>query len=167
MTVHEASIHIKRTNPAAELPCRGVHLCAETTEKPNFKRFRAQKKSTVILSELRWTYGGPGGIRTLDLCVANAALSQLSYGPIFCSTANIITQSFKKIQSYFLFFAIFCMQKGTTALGRPFPHKLFVYFAAHDIETPPMVPRDGSIDHITEIVEDTQGKITHRRRLLC
>ena len=26
--------------------------------------------------------GGPEGIRTLDLCVANAALSQLSYGPI-------------------------------------------------------------------------------------
>lgn len=25
--------------------------------------------------------GGPGGIRTLDLCVANAALSQLSYEP--------------------------------------------------------------------------------------
>ena len=24
------------------------------------------KKSTVILSELRWTYGGEGGIRTLD-----------------------------------------------------------------------------------------------------
>ena len=90
-------------------------------------------------------FGGPGGIRTLDLCVANAALSQLSYGPIFCSTANIITQSFKKIQSYFLFFAIFCMQKGPTALGRPFPHKLFVYFAAHDIETQSIVPRDGPI----------------------
>ncbi len=26
-------------------------------------------------------FGGPGGIRTLDLCVANAALSQLSYEP--------------------------------------------------------------------------------------
>ena len=25
--------------------------------------------------------GGPGEDRTLDLCVANAALSQLSYGP--------------------------------------------------------------------------------------
>lgn len=112
-------------------------------------------------------FGGPGGIRTLDLCVANAALSQLSYGPIFCSTANIITQSFKKIQSYFLFFAIFCTQKGPTALGRPFSHELFVYFAAHNVETPPMVPRDGSIDHIAEIREDTQGKITHRRRLLC
>ena len=27
-------------------------------------------------------YGGPEGDRTLDLCVANAALSQLSYEPI-------------------------------------------------------------------------------------
>ena len=26
--------------------------------------------------------GGPEGDRTLDLCVANAALSQLSYGPL-------------------------------------------------------------------------------------
>ena len=26
-------------------------------------------------------FGGPEGIRTLDLCVANAALSQLSYKP--------------------------------------------------------------------------------------
>ena len=26
--------------------------------------------------------GGPEGIRTLDLCVANAALSQLSYKPL-------------------------------------------------------------------------------------
>ena len=26
-------------------------------------------------------FGGPGGIRTHDLCVANAALSQLSYKP--------------------------------------------------------------------------------------
>ncbi len=28
------------------------------------------------------SFGGPGGIRTLDLCDANAALSQLSYRPI-------------------------------------------------------------------------------------
>ncbi len=30
----------------------------------------------------RFLYGGPGGDRTLDLRVANAALSQLSYEPI-------------------------------------------------------------------------------------
>ena len=111
-------------------------------------------------------FGGPGGIRTLDLCVANAALSQLSYGPIFCSTANIITQSFKKIQSYFLFFAIFCMQKGPTALGRPFPHKLFVYFAAHDIETQSIVPRGWSNRPYSRNRRGHARKITHRR-LLC
>ena len=32
-------------------------------------------------------FGGPGGDRTHDLSVANAALSQLSYEPIrFCTT---------------------------------------------------------------------------------
>ena len=50
------------------------------------------------------------------------------------------------------------MQKGPTALGRPFPHKLFVYFAAHDIETQSIVPRDGPIGHIAEIGEGTRGK---------
>ena len=59
------------------------------------------------------------------------------------------------------------MQKGPTALGRPFSHKLFVYFAAYDIETQSIVPRDGPIGHIAEIGEGTRGKITHRRRLLC
>ena len=29
-------------------------------------------------------FGGPGGSRTLDLCDANAALSQLSYEPLLC-----------------------------------------------------------------------------------
>jgi hypothetical protein len=38
-------------------------------------------------------FGGPGGIRTLDLCDANAALSQLSYGPIYLTTLNILTLS--------------------------------------------------------------------------
>ena len=109
----------------------------------------------------------PRGIRTLDLCVANAALSQLSYGPIFCSTANIITQSFKKIQSYFLFLQLFRYAKGPTALGRPFPHKLLVYFAAHDIETQLIVPQDGPIGHIAGIGRGHARKITHRRRLLC
>ena len=43
--------------------------------------FLAWKKSTVILSKLRWTYGGPEGIRTHDLTDANRTLSQLSYRP--------------------------------------------------------------------------------------
>lgn len=65
-------------------------------------RFGGNKKARSAYCKTRKFYiGGLEGNRTLDLCVANAALSQLSYGPIFCSTANIITQSFKKIQSYF------------------------------------------------------------------
>ena len=30
---------------------------------------------------VQYPIGGDGGIRTLDLCVANASLSQLSYAP--------------------------------------------------------------------------------------
>ena len=37
------------------------------------------KKSTVILSKLRWTYGGEEGIRTLELLITNQLLYQLSY----------------------------------------------------------------------------------------
>ena len=40
-----------------------------------------QEKPTVILSELRWAYGGDEEIRTLDLSDANRTLSQLSYAP--------------------------------------------------------------------------------------
>ena len=39
-------------------------------------------RRTLIPAELCFR-DGPEGIRTLDLCVANAALSQLSYGPGF------------------------------------------------------------------------------------
>ena len=49
----------------------------------------------------RFAAGGPEGIRTLDLCVANAALSQLSYGPV-ADTVNfgccpIIAQFFLSV----------------------------------------------------------------------
>lgn len=39
------------------------------------------KKSPQAICSLR-RRGGPEEDRTLDLCVANAALSQLSYGPV-------------------------------------------------------------------------------------
>ena len=42
----------------------------------------------------RHAAGGPEGDRTLDLCVANAALSQLSYKPI--KTKNIFAKQKKK-----------------------------------------------------------------------
>ena len=47
---------------------------------------------------------GPGGDRTLDLRVANAALSQLSYEP---TSQYIITHLFKKIKKIFLIFEKF------------------------------------------------------------
>lgn len=42
-----------------------------------------QIKITANLQKMQFCgYGGDGGIRTHDLCVANAALSQLSYTPV-------------------------------------------------------------------------------------
>jgi hypothetical protein len=41
---------------------------------------RANKKARSKTIGL-WEYGGAEGDRTLDLCIANAALSQLSYRP--------------------------------------------------------------------------------------
>ena len=59
MTVYEVSIHIKRTKPRRRIACRGVHLCAETTEKPNFKRFlgieKTHRNSIRITVDLWWS----------------------------------------------------------------------------------------------------------------
>ena len=42
------------------------------------------------LTEIRLPFGGDRGTRTLDLCVANASLSQLSYAPIaLCITIRV------------------------------------------------------------------------------
>ena len=48
-----------------------------------------KKKSTIILSKLPWTFGGPEEDRTLDLTDANRTLSQLSYGPVSLSNGII------------------------------------------------------------------------------
>ncbi len=47
---------------------------------------------------VRSLFGGPGGDRTHDLCVANAALSQLSYEPKYL-TQNIITKQKRKVNT--------------------------------------------------------------------
>ena len=59
------------------------------------RRIFVKKESAAtlisVVSKLRRLSGGPKGARTLDLCVANAALSQLSYWPAatFYATATI------------------------------------------------------------------------------
>ena len=59
MTAQEASIHIKRTKPRRRIACSGVRLCAETTEKPNFKRFsgieKVHRNSIKITVDLWWS----------------------------------------------------------------------------------------------------------------
>ena len=41
----KATIPIKRTKPRRRIACSGVHLCAETAEKPYFKRFSDIEKN--------------------------------------------------------------------------------------------------------------------------
>ena len=47
---------------------------------PIYREFTAYREFSN-LSDYVFRIGGPEGDRTLDLCVANAALSQLSYKP--------------------------------------------------------------------------------------
>ena len=54
----------------ARLCCHSLPLSSLPSDK-NKKRHKGA-----------FCFGGPGGDRTLDLCVANAALSQLSYKPV-------------------------------------------------------------------------------------
>ena len=57
-------------------------------------------------------FGGPGGIRTLDLSDANRTLSQLSYRPIFCRFSSaaefIIAREKEKSKRFFRKMLFFC-----------------------------------------------------------
>ena len=52
---HRAHTH----KPRRRIACSGVHLCSETTEKPNFKRFsgieKVHRNSIKITVDLWWT----------------------------------------------------------------------------------------------------------------
>ena len=66
------------TNMHLEIPAFGQQ---KTPIKSGFSR---------NISFLCSFYGGPGGIRTLDLSDANRTLSQLSYGPLcYCGTLRL------------------------------------------------------------------------------
>jgi hypothetical protein len=76
--------HAKNTNPAAELLCSGVRLCAETVEKPYFKRFsgiekvhRNSIKITVDFWRRRWDLNPCAGYPTYSL--SRGAPSPLGY----------------------------------------------------------------------------------------
>lgn len=85
-------------------------------------------------------FGGPGGIRTLDLCDANAALSQLSYGPIYLTTLNILTLSngFVKV-----FLSVPCCGKSQAFIA----HKFSPFILSNFNMTiwPPSIPLVGSL----------------------
>ena len=56
-----ASIRAKSTKPRRRIACSGVHLCAETVEKPYFKRFsgveKVHRNSIKITVDLWWRRG--------------------------------------------------------------------------------------------------------------
>ena len=83
-TEQNATILAKNTNPAAELLCSGVRLCAETTEKPCIKRFsgiekvhRNSIKITVDFWRRRWDLNPCAGYPTYSL--SRGAPSPLGY----------------------------------------------------------------------------------------
>lgn len=53
----------------------------------------SQRRKVILISK-----DGPEGIRTLDLCVANAALSQLSYKPGLLTVKEYFSTLQKKIK---------------------------------------------------------------------
>lgn len=56
-------------NPAAKFLRSGINLYAKTAKSLISNSFQAQKKPTVILSKLRWTYGPSDRVRTCGLMV--------------------------------------------------------------------------------------------------
>lgn len=74
----------KKQNPAAELLCSGVRLCAETAENPYFKRFSGIEKThrnsikiTVDFWRRRWDLNPCAGYPTYSL--SRGAPSPLGY----------------------------------------------------------------------------------------
>ena len=66
-------------NPAAKFLRSGINLYAKTAKSLISNSFQAQKKPTVILSKLRWTYGPSDRVRTCGLMVPNHPRYQLRY----------------------------------------------------------------------------------------
>ena len=56
------------------------------------------QKKNIGRKSARYFFGGPGGTRTLDLCVANAPLSQLSYEPVFINISQIAQKWKRKMK---------------------------------------------------------------------
>ena len=72
-------LHLLALSPHCDLPAQPPGR----KSKPHNGIFACQMLKQKATACAVAFFGGPGGIRTLDLCDANAALSQLSYRPIF------------------------------------------------------------------------------------
>ena len=70
---------IQNENPAAKFLRSGINLYAKTAKSLISNSFQAQKKPTIILSKLRWTYGPSDRVRTCGLMVPNHPRYQLRY----------------------------------------------------------------------------------------
>lgn len=77
-TAQKATILLKRTKPRRGIACSGVHLCAETAEKPYFMRFSGIEK--VHRNSIKIT---------VDLCVITTALIQFNFSSAFEPTEFI------------------------------------------------------------------------------
>ena len=72
---------------ASRRPVRSLFVSRSTKETP-----------TPTYGWYGHFFGGPEGDRTLDLCVANAALSQLSYEPLYTNIQVIIAKIHLKVK---------------------------------------------------------------------
>ena len=95
---------------------RGV-LSESAQKRPSYRPATFSKKlqKSREISNFTAFYGGLEGDRTLDLCDANAALSQLSYEPVelLCSSESYYTIISTVVKT--IFFGtrkIFCCQFG-------------------------------------------------------
>ena|GEM_PF-2335463 len=74
--------------------------------------------------------GGPEGDRTLDLCIANAALSQLSYRPVFITQnsisqmGRIVKKKMRMRKGFFKICALKYKKAASLKVRQPFIHYL-------------------------------------------
>ena len=104
MTVHEASIHIKRTIPRFRIACSGVRLWAWTAEKPYFKRFsgieKVHRNSIKITVDL-WRRGWDSNPRDLSVYSISSQVAKTEPGGIWWKiTANTRTLKMPCFQGF-------------------------------------------------------------------
>ena len=81
----------------------------------------SNEKTTVVFTTAVLDFGGPEGDRTLDLGIANAAFSQLNYGPKLRKTASFELKSYEIVVLMFLTFPKYRTQNRAMVLQWEMP----------------------------------------------